>query len=174
MPRSFSSAAAFCIVSMSLFEPMMIPTSGVSTSRPSNSCSGSLVATDSRWGVVSALPSGRSPSGGSTVSSLNNSCLHSVHGARGDVAALLLSIEIDLVRGLVRQVAGGGGARPHGGHVQHAAAGGGDIPVFLGRARVQHLGAERPRLLDAGDDVALRRRGRVAGAGLHHGHRPVG
>src|SRR3954454_16417979 len=155
MPRSLSSAAAFCIVSMSLFEPMMIPTSGVSTSSPSNSCSGSLVATVSRCGVISARPRSSPSSGGSTVSSLNKSCLHFLHSARGNVAAQLLSIEIDLVRGLVGQVARGGRTRPHACHVQHAAARGDEVAVFLRGAGVQHLGAEPGRVVDARDDVAL-------------------
>src|SRR5947209_856465 len=69
MLRSSSSRAAPCIVSMSLFEPMTMPTRGASTSRPSScvSTSGSSVGSGTSE-IPCALPGLPSRAEGSSLS----------------------------------------------------------------------------------------------------------
>src|ERR1700716_2276240 len=113
MPRSSSSFAAFSISGMSLLDPMTMPTRGASTSMPSSSDSTSV--------IVSGAGGSRSLIG------CAGSRSHSLHGAPGDVASQLLSLESNHVGRSIRGVPGGGGILAEAGDVEHAAAGGHDL-----------------------------------------------
>src|SRR5690349_2658104 len=61
MPRSSSSRAACCMASMSLFEPITMPTRGASTSIPASSASTSASAIGSGANATSGAPPRGSP-----------------------------------------------------------------------------------------------------------------
>src|SRR5882757_4164874 len=160
MPCSERYFSAGSIFSMSFFDPMMIPTSGPEASKSCSICS--IWTSVCVSGVMSLMSSSRGWLGTG----------NSVDGAGGDVGADLHPVEGDPPRGIVRTIARRGRVGAEPGDVEHAAAGGDDLAVALGGARVGHLGQLR-RLGEPVDHVARRGAFRVAGRGQHHGHRPV-
>src|SRR5918996_4158487 len=174
MPASCRASPAGCIFGLSLAEPMMIPTSGASTSISSNASStAGIVAVAGP--SLSANPDSGAPSSGSYISiSLPSLAFRgeALNRARRDVGAHLHSVEADPAGSIVRLLAGirRGGAET--GDVQHPAPRGHDLAVAPGGARVQHLG-DRGRIIEPGDHVLLRGRLRVTGRCEHHRHRPV-
>src|SRR5689334_16449077 len=179
MPASSSALPAGCILGLSFFEPMMIPTCGSSTSISSKA--------SSTAGIVAARVGSAGPAGGlaapvgwgsSEISLICSSCSlgglagDPLDGAGGDVGADLHSLEGDPAGGIVCTIARLGGARTKTRHVQYPPTGGDDLAVALGGAGVGHLG-DRRRLVETADHVPLRGGLRVAGGGEDDGHRPV-
>ena len=105
MPRSSSSFAAFSIASMSLFEPITMPTRGASTSM-SSSCACTS---------ASCIGSGASDSPGvsrSLIGQPRSSSERFSRRARGDVAPELHAVEGDHLGRSIRRAAGGAGSAP--------------------------------------------------------------
>src|SRR5215207_5314475 len=146
MPASWSASPAGCILGLSFFEPMMIPTRGAATSISSKASSTAGISVG-----AAGVGAGVSPGIGSSEISLTWCPLwlsgHALGSARGDVGADLHSLEGD----------------PAGGTVSTLA---------LGRPRVGQLG-ERRRLGEPLDHVALRGGGGIAGRGEDERHGPV-
>src|SRR5436190_7190167 len=139
MPWSSSAWPAGCIFGLSFFEPMMIPTSGASTSISSNALStsgiGSVVAVSAS---LRCVPSGSAIS----IDLLLLGCLvrgHRADGPLGDVRAPLHAVERNHVRRLVDAVPRLLGGRTERGDVQDPAARRDDVSVTSSGARVQHL-----------------------------------
>ena len=171
--RPAAPSPAGCIFGLSFFEPMMIPTSGSSTSISSKASStAGIVAGSAAGGSV-----GCGRLGVSEISLISSSLVwlagHALDGAGGDVGADLHSVE-------------GDPARPHRMRDRAPRPGVGPRPVTLStrppavtispsRSAVpawvtsaSSAASSRPR-----DHVALRGGLRVAGRGEDDGHRPV-
>src|SRR5881227_2499074 len=118
---------------MSLLEPMTMPTRGASTS-------------------VSVSPPARSLIPRSSLPLAHGG--HALHRAPGDVAPQLLALERDHVGGSIRGIPGGARVVAERGHVEDAPAGGDDVSVAQGGARVGDLDPRRDRV-EARDHVAL-------------------
>src|SRR5215218_7773290 len=168
MPASSRALPAGCILGLSFFEPMMIPTWGSSTSISSKA--------SSTAGIAVGVDAGVWPGVGSSEISLTVCPLwlsgHALDGAGGDVGADLHSLEGDPARGTVSALPRGRGGGPEAGDVEDPAAGGDDLAVALRGPGVGHLG-ERGCFLETVDRIALRGGGRVAGGSEHQGHGPV-
>src|SRR3954454_12846982 len=112
---SSSTLAAFSMVSMSDFEPMMMPTRGASTSSSANSASTAVsVSGGAGSGVVI-----------------------------GDVPSELAAVERDQVGGSIRGAARGARVLAERRHVEDTPAGGDEPSVALGGARMQDLDLAR-------------------------------
>src|SRR3954452_13476687 len=155
MPASCKAAPAGCILGLSFFEPMMIPTIGSSTSISSNASSTAGIAAPCAGGVSSL---GIDPSIGSSEISLtvflSGLSRHALGGTGGDVGADLHSVEGDPACRIVCTIAGVGRCRSEGGDVEDASPGGDDLTIPLGGSRVRHLGDLR-RLVEAADRIPL-------------------
>ena len=155
MPRSSSSSPAFSITGMSLFEPMTIPTRGRRR----------------RGRRTRPRPLSRSRALASLLAHRPPPC---PHRARGDVAAHLLAVELDLARPRHRRArAPRAAVAPIAGHVQHPPARGNELAVDARRCR---RGGPRPRASrspEPADLVARSRRIRIAARGQHDRHGPV-
>src|SRR4051794_10904193 len=172
MPASLSAAPAGCILGLSFFEPMMIPTCGSATSISSKASSTAGIAALWVGGGLGADPSvgiGSSEISLTLVLSLSG---HALSGAGGDVGADLHSIEGDPARRTVSACAGGGRRRPEAGHVEDPAAGGDDLLAAARGARMGDLGDLRC-LLEAADRIALGGRAGIARRSEDEGHGPV-
>ena len=117
---------------------MTIPTRGASTSRSSNWCSTSVsvagAAAPARCAQPPTLSTARAP---------RCPCLH------------LLAVELGLAQRRRRRArAASAAVAPEPGHVQHAASGGHDLAIQLGRARVEDLDLERVDRSQPADLVA--------------------
>src|SRR5258706_5130012 len=135
MPASCRAAPAGCILGLSFFEPMMIPTWGSSTSISSNASSTAGIAV-APVGCGSSEISLISSSLGSRVISSTG---YPLDRAGGDVGADLHSVEGDPAGRIVCAIARRGGRRPQCREVEHAAARGDDLAAALGRAGLGHL-----------------------------------
>src|SRR3954468_12881883 len=156
-----SSRAAFCIFSMSDFEPMTMPTRGPATGTSASAGSTAV----STWGSVigDRRRSHRGPPWRSLGASLRaSSC--------GDVPPVGLAVERDHVGGSIRGGPGGRHVVAERRHVEHAPAGGDHRAVALGGAGVRDLGLGRDAV-EAADRVAARGGHGVAARGEHDRHR---
>src|SRR5690349_19986226 len=162
MPATCSGALACCMFGLYSNEPMMIPTSGSSTSISSKA--------SSTAGIVVGRTDPADPVGcGSEISLTWIPLWGELTGdapdcAGGDVAADLHSVEGDPLGRIVCTIAGRGRRRPQPGHVEHAPAGGDDLAVAhrgAGVGDLGQLGGGREPL----DHVALGGGLRVAGRG---------
>src|SRR5258705_6633621 len=128
MPASCRAAPAGCILGLSFFEPMMIPTWGSSTSISSNAFSTAGIA------VVPVLGCGSSEISliSSSLGSKDMSAGYPFDRAGGDVGADLHSVEGDPAGRIVCTIARRGRRRAERGHVEHAATGGHHLVAPLG------------------------------------------
>ena len=152
----------------------MIPTRGASTSISSNAASTSGIGSSGAAGAATSVSVlGLSASPRLSPFSLS-SVATALDGARGDVGAHLLAVELDQLGGRVGALARLGRAsgpspvtlstRPPAVTISPASVRA--VPAWV--TSTPSGTASRPR-----DHVALRRALRVAGRGEHHGHRPV-
>src|SRR6476619_1951549 len=156
MPASCSAAPAGCILGLSFFEPMMIPTIGSSTSISSNASStAGIVVPWVGGGPSLGIDSSIGSSEISLTLVLSGLSGHALGGAGGDVGADLHSVEGDPARRIVCTIAGVGRCRSGGGHVEDASPFRDDIAVLRRGPRVSHLG-QLDRIGEAADHVPLR------------------
>ena len=152
MPRSSSSAPAFSITGMSLFEPMTMPTRGASTSSSSNSASTTVSVLARRLASLSLDP---------------------VHRARGYVVSHLFAIEFDPLGGGVGAIAGlrrRSRRAPVTLSTRPPA-----VTILPSRSAVPRESTSTLERVDrpqAADLVARRRRLRISARGQNHRHRP--
>src|SRR6478735_1925131 len=124
MPASCRAAPAGCILGLSFFEPMMIPTRGSSTSISSKASStAGIVVPWVGGGPSLGIDSSIGSSEISLTLVLSGLSGHALGGAGGDVGADLHSVEGDPARRTVSTLTGGGGGRSQPGHVEDPAAG---------------------------------------------------
>src|SRR5918994_7631622 len=121
MPASWSAWPAGCILDLSFFDPMMIPTSGASTSISSKAASTSGIVWTPVWrcgagsagSILSMVPlvvgCGFGRPGGSADDALDRACR--------DVRPHLLAFEVDQIGGIVRPLPRLCGVGPDPGHV---------------------------------------------------------